>query len=201
MATTSNRLGVEVMRVISKDDPIWIRVSKRVGGKWIRVWADTRTRAINRRAAAIALNEVGTTENPPGSNQTRYGKEWRQDGVPWCGMAVASWWRRAGHNIPRSLALEIDYVPRLVELAKQKKNRLTIVHRERVKMGDAVAFDFDGGSADHVGLFLRWIDSGKTVFESVEGNTSLGNNANGGEVMSRVRRIEQVEAFVRKLRG
>lgn len=189
------------MRIISKNDPIWIRVAKRVGGKYVMAWADTRTAAINRRAVALALQEVGTTEHPPGSNEQRYGKEWREDGVPWCGLAVASWWRRAGHNITRELALLIDYVPELVSLAKQKQYRLTIVHWTRVKPGDAVAFDFDGGAADHVGLFLEWIDKKAGTFRAVEGNTGIGNNSNGGQVMVRTRRIEDVEAFVRKLRG
>lgn len=189
------------MRTIKQSDPTWIRVAKKVKGRYLQVWADTRTAAINRRAVDIAIREIGETENPPGSNKTRYGREWRQDGVPWCGMAVASWWRRAGHNIPRSLALEIDYVPTLVELAKSKRHRLSIVHANRVKRGDAVAFDFDGGAADHVGLFVQWIDRERGTFLAVEGNTAFGNNANGGKVMLRERYIDQVEAFVRRLRG
>lgn len=189
---------------IRVDDPRWIRVAKRTGKKaprFVRVWLDTSTAAINARAVRIALAELGTTEHPAGSNRQRYGKEWRQDGVAWCGLAVASWWRRAGHTIPRELALQIDYVPTLVELARRKRHRLSIVHVERVRAGDAVAYDFDGGEADHVGLFVRWIDRDAGTFLAIEGNTAVGDDANGGMVMLRERHTSQVEAFVRKMRG
>jgi hypothetical protein len=183
----------------------WERVWKAIPGtkptRYRRVWRDRSHKATALRALRLAQREIGTTEDPPGSNRTRYGREWRQNGVPWCGLAVASWWRRAGFNVPRDLALQIDYVPTLVQLAKERRHRLAIVHPSRVRPGDAVAFDFDGGSADHVGLFEAWIDRKAGVFTSIEGNTAIGNDSNGGEVMRRTRRLEQVEAFVRKLPG
>lgn len=33
---------------------------------------------------AIARGELGKTENPPGSNRTKYGEAFGWDGVPWC---------------------------------------------------------------------------------------------------------------------
>jgi hypothetical protein len=183
--------------------PRWIQVWKATGKpkpKYKRAWRDMSARALGKRSIEIAKKDLGYSESPAGSNKTKYGREWRQDGVPWCGMAVASWWRKAGHDIPRELALKIDYVPELVSLAKQKKHRLSIVHRDRVREGDAVAFDFDGGAADHVGLFEKWINKKAGTFYAIEGNTSLSSNDNGGKVMRRERSLSQVEAFVRKLR-
>lgn len=48
-------------------------------------WSDAATRA-NFRAlgATLALKEVGTKENPPRSNRTKYGKWYGLDGFPWC---------------------------------------------------------------------------------------------------------------------
>jgi hypothetical protein len=170
--------------------------------RYRRAWRRILTgREMGAKAVRIAASEIGVKEHPAGSNMVRYGEEWRQNGVPWCGMAVASWWRRAGFDVPRALALEIDYVPTLVHLAKQKKNRLSLIHPNRVRPGDAVAFDFDGGSADHVGLFEKWVDRDAGIFTAIEGNTGIGDDANGGQVMRRQRSLGQVEAFVRKLPG
>jgi len=43
------------------------------------------------------------------------------------------------------------------------------------------------GRFDHTGIFVRWIEVGKT-FESIEGNTAVGNDSNGGNVMLRTRK-------------
>lgn len=154
-----------------------------------------------RKAVREARADLGVRESPAGSNLQKFGKFWGENGVPWCGLAVAYWWRMAGFNIDRDLAHKIDYVPALVHLAANKQHRLSLVHRLRARAGDAVCFDFDGGTEDHVGLFVRWIDKKAGVFETIEGNTSVGNNSNGGQVMLRTRYINQVAAFVRKLPG
>jgi hypothetical protein len=54
--------------------------------------------------------------------------------------------------------------------------------------GDLVCFDWDGGDYDHIGLY----ESGDVAqFTTVEGNTSVGNDSNGGQVMRRQRDIAQ----------
>lgn len=53
--------------------------------------------------------------------------------------------------------------------------------------GDIVLFDWQrDGRYDHAGLFVQHIEPG--FFQSIEGNTAIGNNSNGGEVMLRKRR-------------
>ena len=53
--------------------------------------------------------------------------------------------------------------------------------------GDIVFFDWNGdGRYDHTGIFVMWLEKGKT-FHSVEGNTAIGNDSNGGGVMLRKR--------------
>ena len=62
--------------------------------------------------------------------------------------------------------------------------------------GDLVIYNWNGGDVDHIGLFERWT-SGRSGFEAIEGNTAIGNDSNGGEVMRRDRTTEFVAAFVR----
>ena len=59
--------------------------------------------------------------------------------------------------------------------------------------GDIAIFNWDGGVPDHIGIVEKYLGGGQ--FQSVEGNTSLGNNSNGGEVMRRVRYLSQVDGF------
>jgi cell wall-associated NlpC family hydrolase len=59
-----------------------------------------------------------------------------------------------------------------------------IVHEPRP--GDIVLFDWNGdGRYDHTGIFVK--DLGNGQFESIEGNTAMGNDSNGGKVMRRIR--------------
>jgi cell wall-associated NlpC family hydrolase len=52
--------------------------------------------------------------------------------------------------------------------------------------GDIVFFDWNAdGRYDHTGIFVRRINA--QFFEAIEGNTSLSNNSNGGQVMLRRR--------------
>lgn len=178
----------------------WQRAWKRVNHprRWMPVWRSMNARAIGKRAVNEARHDIGYVERPV--NRTKYGAFWGQDGVPWCGMAVAFWWRRAGFKVPKELALRIDYVPELIELAERKQHRLSIVHAKRVRAGDAVALNFDGGVADHVELFDQWVDKKRGLFATIGGNTSrAGSQSNGGMVLGQVRSLDQVEAFVRKL--
>ena len=62
--------------------------------------------------------------------------------------------------------------------------------------GDIVLFDWNSdGRFDHTGIFKEKISA--TKFKSIEGNTSLKNDSNGGEVMERVRDFKTA-IFARK---
>lgn len=62
--------------------------------------------------------------------------------------------------------------------------------------GDLVLFDFNGNHTkrDHVGIVVS--ASGNTVY-TVEGNTSVTSNDNGGSVMRRTRYKSQITSFIR----
>ena len=56
--------------------------------------------------------------------------------------------------------------------------------------GDVCLFDWQGdGVFDHVGLFVEWQNRDQGAFSSVEANTGIGNDSDGGMVMRRDRNI------------
>ena len=149
-----------------------------------------------RRALAEALRHVGVRESPPGSNRTMFGRWFGADGVPWCaifasycfdvgaGVVLCRGWHGAGTG-PRGVA----YVPTLAAWLRAKRWEV-----ERPQPGDLAIFDWDGGLPDHVGIVVRCDLHGITT---VEGNTSVGNDSDGGEVMRRGRRPSDVALFGR----
>lgn len=135
----------------------------------------------------VALKEVGVEENPPQSNVVKYNtwfynKEVRGKQYAWCGTFVSWCFSQAG--LPLGV---IDYMkgfagcPYAVKNVKKWGRLITVP-----QAGDVVFFDWNGdGNFDHTGLFIK--DLGKGMFESVEGNTAVGNDSNGGSVMVRQR--------------
>lgn len=144
-----------------------------------------------------ALKEVGTKESPPDSNNVKYndwiyGKPVSGPNFPWCGAFVS--WVYANSGFPLgNIGVTKGYVGcpyALANIAKWGK----VVSRHEVKPGDVVFFDWNHDQRmDHTGIFVK--DLGNDLFESIEGNTSLGNDSNGGEVMVRQRRYS-VATFV-----
>lgn len=131
----------------------------------------------------IARKEVGYKEQP--TNKTKFGQWFGLDGVAWCGIFVSYCYAQAGKPLGN------------IGFTKGFAGCQTAVKyfREKGKMttnpveGDIVFFDWQGdGKFDHTGLFSHWIDD--DYFETIEGNTSLGNDSNGGAVMVRKRNIK-----------
>jgi len=132
-----------------------------------------------------AIGELGYSESPPESNMTKYGEFYGMNGVPWCAIWVS--WVYAQTNIPLG-HIDSDkgmyYTPSALNHFKQNGEVVT-----SPLPGDIVFFDWQGdGKVDHVGLFLQ--DYDKISFFSLEGNTAIGNNSNGGQVMLRLRRYK-----------
>jgi len=145
------------------------------------------------RALKQARRHLGEKESPAGSNHVPWASDWYGVIGPWCAMAVTRWYVDAG-----SKALErghrYAYVPYIVHDARAGANNLTL--RVKPSPGDLVCYDWDrDGVADHVGLFEGWM-GGASSFRAIEGNTSVGDDSNGGEVMRRTRYLTQVDGFV-----
>jgi hypothetical protein len=149
-----------------------------------------------RRALAEALRHVGVRESPPGSNRTMFGRWFGMDGVPWCaifasycydvgaGVVLCRGWHGAG-VAPRG----VSYVPTLAAWLKATGRWV-----EEPAPGDLAIFDWDGGAPDHVGIVIR---RHGPELATVEGNTGVGNDSNGGQVMRRTRHMAQAAGFGR----
>jgi hypothetical protein len=149
------------------------------------------TKPLRERALHQAERDIGMKESPPNSNRCSFTRRWGMIG-PWCAMAVSLWYIDAGSKAFRERT-DWAYVPYLLSAAIDGRRGIALTTADRVKPGDIVTFDWDGGGlADHVGLFAGWVDRGRGVFHTIEGNTAIGNNSNGGQVMRRDRSLSQV---------
>jgi cell wall-associated NlpC family hydrolase len=130
----------------------------------------------------IAEKEIGQCEKPLNSNKTKYGKWFGYDGVAWCGMFVSWCYAQAGFQLPK-IGFSKGYAGCQTAVAYFKKNGL--ITNTPVE-GDIVFYDWNAdGRYDHTGIFVKWINN--NTFEAIEGNTAVGNDSNGGNVMQRVR--------------
>ena len=126
---------------------------------------------------AIAMREIGYRESA--SQRTKYGEWSGYNGQPWC-MSFVQWvYHQAGADLPYMTASCGAL------LRWYQKNQPECIVKDPVP-GCIIIFDFPGTaySTDHTGLFVSRSDTHVT---SIDGNTSGGNNANGGYVQQRTR--------------
>lgn len=135
----------------------------------------------------IARKELGTKESPAGSNQVKYGAWFGLNGQPWCVMYVMWSFDQAGVSLPvRTASCTV-----LMNAAKSADMWVTGAYRP----GDVVIYDWGGDRVpDHCGIVESV--SGAQV-TAIEGNTAVGNDSDGGEVMRRVRTAGQILGAVR----
>lgn len=141
----------------------------------------------------IAKSQIGYKERPSGSNRTKFGKAYGMNGTPWCSIFV--WWcfKQANASELYFGGKKTAYVPTLADYYIEHKR---IVKKTHGKLGDIVFFDFDrNGNSDHVGFIWKYLGNG--YYKTLEGNTGIGNNANGGQVMFRKRHVSQISRIAR----
>lgn len=137
----------------------------------------------------IARAELGYKESPAGSNKTKYGAWFGLDGQPWCMMFLQWLFHQAG--AADLLPAKTASCGALMRAAQSAGLWVTSGY----KAGDLVIYDFPGGAAtDHCGI-VEIVSSGCVT--AIEGNTAVGNDSNGGEVMQRTRPLSQVVGAVR----
>src|SRR6266576_2431070 len=138
-----------------------------------------------------ARKHIGVKESPPNSNRVEFSTWYGLQG-PWCAMFV-TW---CGVHVGSKVFARGDkwaYVPYMVSDARAGRNGLAVTYKPQ--LGDLVTFDWEhNGVADHVGFFDHW--TSVNTFKSVEGNTGIGNDSNGGEVMARDRDKSSVLCFI-----
>ena len=126
---------------------------------------------------AVARKELGVKESPAGSNRTKYGTWYGLDGQPWCMMFIQWVFAQAGVELPVKTASCGTFMR-----AAQAAGRWVT---SNYQPGDVVIYDFPGGGVtDHCGIVVTPLTAG---VRTIEGNTGVGNDSNGGEVMERTR--------------
>ena len=143
------------------------------------------------KVTEIAVKEIGQTESPKNSNNSKYNKWFGLPSLPWCGMFVSWCFAQAGKPLG-NIGFSNGFAGCQTAVAYFKKNKkITTTPIE----GDIVFFDWNkDGRYDHTGIFVKWID--ENHFESIEGNTAVGNDSNGGKVMRRTDRNKKFAIFV-----
>lgn len=130
----------------------------------------------------VCTEEIGVKEDPPSSNKVKYGEWFGLNGYAWCAMFVSWVFDKAGHKLPTINSYKGFSGVQSGYNYWNKKGLLTDTPKE----GDIVLFDWNGdGHYDHTGIFICDYKDGK--FISIEGNTAVGNDSNGGQVMRRER--------------
>lgn len=150
-------------------------------------------------ALAESLKHLGTKESPSDSNLNPFGKWIGVNGVPWCNI-FASYCFALGANVALCkgfkgagvVAKGCTYVPTTEAWLKASGHW---IGRVAPQPGDIAIYNWDGGVPDHIGIVEEYLGGGK--FNAIEGNTAVGNDSNGGEVMRRERDITQVDGFGR----
>lgn len=138
-----------------------------------------------------AQAEVGTTESPANSNRCKYNDWFYQREVsganyPWCCVFVS--WVFAQHD-----PMLIKKSAGCVDLGTWFKNNNA--WHSTPQVGDVVFFKFDTNSrwTNHVGI-VKEVHS--DYITTIEGNTSMTSNDNGGAVMVR-QRSEKIVGYGR----
>lgn len=146
----------------------------------------------------LAKSYIGTKEYPAGSNNVifnthYYGRNVSGSDYPWCCSFVWDIFRMAGAPELFYDGRNTAYCPNVVSWGE--RNGLT-VHKSVAAPGDIVLFDFNSnGSADHIGIIESRNANG--TYTTIEGNTSLSSDDNGGAVMRRTRYQSQICCIIR----
>lgn len=128
---------------------------------------------------SVAAREIGYHEKAGKIN--KYGEWYRLNGVAWC-MEFVQWcYAQAGEPLPHKTASCGDL------LSWYRREDPSCISKVPVE-GCIVIFDFSKTkySTDHTGIFVK--SEGSTI-TTIDGNTSSGNDANGGWVQQRTRNL------------
>ena len=134
---------------------------------------------------AVARGELGYREDPPGSNLTKYGKWFGLNGNPWCMMFIQWVFFQAGAY--ELLPAHTGSCGGFMRAAQAQGRWVTGDYQP----GDVVIYDFPGNNVktDHCGIVVTALTTG---IRTIEGNTGVGNDSNGGEVMERTRPLSVI---------
>lgn len=159
----------------------------------------------------MMVSKLGETEHPANSNRS-YASLWYKLIGAWCAMAVSWAANHAGSKYFKAGSY-VAYVPTLLgdAIAGRNKFRIQLRILSSLKSGYIICFKWPGESnaiADHVGIIALEADLHRECPQklvaainafgrlgpddtwTIEGNTSVGNNSNGGTQMIRKRNLK-----------
>ena len=146
----------------------------------------------------LAASFVGVKENPPDSNNVifntdYYGRHVYGAAYPWCCTFVWDIFRMAGSSELFYDGKKTAYCPEVVNWGREND---LIVPLTEGRPGYLILFDWNhDGVADHIAIIEKQLD--KNIYRTIEGNTAVGNDSNGGEVMRRTRDTNTVCCIIR----
>lgn len=158
------------------------------------------------KVVELARADLGYTENPPGSNRTKYGEAYSMNGVPWCVEALWYWFMKAGERMAFFGGGKTASCSVLLRWYREQGLTVPV---EQVQVGDIVLLNFHGGKdPEHCGLVVAvedvvfrdgTYDHSKRI-KTVEGNTTPGEEGsqdNGGCVAMKTRYLSQIVGVCR----
>lgn len=145
----------------------------------------------------VAQKYLGTKENPAGSNNVifntnYYNRAVSGDDYPWCCAFVWDIFRMANASDLFYDGKKTAYCPTYESWAISKG---LSVGKDNGQYGDVATMDFGKGRASHIGFILAKLSDG--TYQTIEGNTSVTSNDNGGAVMVRVRSKDVIRNIFR----
>ena len=146
----------------------------------------------------LAKSYVGTKESPAYSNNVifnthYYGHEVSGGNYAWCVVFVWDTFRMAGASNLFCDGKKTAWVDTVRDWAKSKG---LVVSKDQGRHGDLALFDWNhNGSGDHIGFIDAKNANGS--YQTCEGNTSVDNNSNGGEVQIRTRYPSEIMMIIR----
>lgn len=149
----------------------------------------------------VARADLGYTESPPNSNNTKYGAAYGLQGQPWC--VIFLWWlfQEAGEGAAFFGGAKTASCGTLLRWYKEQGLTVPV---EDVQVGDIVILNFNGTKdTQHCGLVTRTskvsATGGVVQITTIEGNTSSsdGSQSDGGCVCEKTRYPSQVVGVCR----
>ena len=141
------------------------------------------------KALHWALGHVGEHENPPGSNHCFATEEWGHGNMPWCDVFVSLAYLSAGSTAFDKHAQRWQFVPAMLEAAREGTHGLKVIHFADLKPGDIIVH---GPGAYHTTLHDRIVSLGQRLEWDVG-----GNEGNLGYVYHDLHDAGLADAFIR----
>lgn len=176
-------------------------MGKKNGNTW-RQHRSNLHRMSKEKVIETARADLGYTENPPGSNMTKYGEAYGMNGVPWCVIFLWDVFNRADERMAFYNGGRTASCRTLLRCYREEGKTAPITD---IQIGDILILNFSGkmynGELDteHCALV---VEKGKLAgtWYTVEGNTSPGlegSQDNGGCVAKKLRSVKNVVAVCR----